>query len=318
MRAEAVVSSRIEGTIASLPDVLVFEATPQTEPKTPDVREIVNYVEALENGLETAKEQAITLPLIRAMHKVLMTGVRGGQKSPGEIRKEQNWIGAHATTPIEAARYVPPPPERLNDLLQSYESFLNSPSDLPVLVRLAMQHYQFEAIHPFMDGNGRIGRVLIVLQLCREQTLSRPLLYLSPYFESNRDQYNDHMLRVSTAGAWEDWICFFLAGVEKQANVSLDIVEHLANLRTEYWNRIHTARNSALLLRAIDLVFGEVAITTSRLAQVLNISSARALSLIEKMEHEKIVTQRPGRQRNRVFIGYEILSHLDKIGEQPS
>lgn len=314
MRAEAVVSSRIEGTIASLPDVLLFEATPQTEPRTPDVREIINYIGALESGLETAKQQAITLPLIRGMHNVLMTGVRGSQKSPGEVRKEQNWIGVHANTPIEQARYVPPPPERLAELMESYEAFLNTASDLPVLVRLAMQHYQFEAIHPFMDGNGRIGRLLIVLQLCREQALSRPLLYLSPYFESNRDQYNDHMLQVSTSGAWEDWICFFLAGVEKQANVSLGVVEHLSDLRTVYWERIQSARNSAMLLKAIDLLFGEVAITTARVAQVLNISSARALSVIEKLEQEKIVTQQGGKQRNRVFFGYEILRHLDKIG----
>jgi len=316
MRAEAVVSSRIEGTIASLPDVLLFEATPQTEPQKPHVREIVNYVDALESGLAAVPEQPIDLPLIRALHKTLMSGVRRGEKNPGDIRKKQNWIGATEVTPIEQARYVPPPPERLNELLENYVSFFNTPTDdIPVLIRLAMQHCQFEAIHPFADGNGRIGRVLIVLQLCREKVLSRPLLYLSPYFESNRAQYNDFMLEVSTKGAWAEWIRFFLEGVEQRANISGEVIDQLRDLRAVYWEKIQSARNSALLLRAIDLVFSEVLITTARVASVLKISSARALAVVEKLQQESIISLRStDKQRNRVFQGVEILNLLDKIG----
>lgn len=316
MRAEAVVSSRIEGTIASLPEVLLFEAAPHTEPKSPDVREIVNYITALENGLAAAEVQPLDLPLIREMHKTLMTGVRGGDKNPGEIRKKQNWIGSTASTSIEQARYVPPPPERLTDLLDDYVSFLNSASDdIPALVRLAMQHFQFEAIHPFADGNGRIGRLLIVLQLCRERVLARPLLYLSPYFESNRDMYNDLMLDVSKKGAWENWISFFLAAVERQAKVSLRVIESLGSLRHVYWTKIQSARNSAMLLKAVDLLFAEVVITTTRVASHLKISSARALGIVEKLQSEGIIELRSTeKQRNRIFVGHEILRRLDGIG----
>ncbi len=201
IRREAVLSSRIEGTQASLSDLFFFEASGTIDPQTPDVREVSNYVKALEHGLARLKKLPVSLRLIREMHEQLMGGARGDHLTPGEFRRSQNWIGPPGCTLMDAV-YVPPPEDEMTEALDHLEKYLHSASSLPPLVRLALIHYQFEAIHPFLDGNGRIGRLLLTLLLCAEGLLPHPLLYLSAYFERHRQEYYRLLLAVSQSGHW--------------------------------------------------------------------------------------------------------------------
>jgi Fic family protein len=215
LRREAVLSSKIEGTQASLSDLVVYEASPTTPPSMPeDVREVVNYVHAVDMGLR-APLQRPSLSLIRQLHRTLMTGVRGQERSPGEFRTDQNWIGRPGS-PIEEASYVPPPPLAMQDALIEMESYLRSPTSMPTLAKIALAHYQFEAIHPFWDGNGRVGRLLVTLLLVGEGLVRQPLLYLSAFFERRRDEYYRRLAAASLDGEADEWIGFFLDGVHEQ------------------------------------------------------------------------------------------------------
>ena len=220
VRREAVLSSRIEGTRASFSDLLFFEAARLREKEVPDVLEVANYVRALEYGLDRLEELPLSLRLLREMHRVLLRGVRGDTQTPGEFRRSQNWIGPPGCTLMEAV-YVPPPVIEMGDALDRLEKYFHSESEYPPLIRLALIHYQFEAIHPFLDGNGRIGRLLMALLLCTERLLSQPVLYLSAYFEKHREEYYQRLFAVSQRGCWEDWIKFFLQAVAVQARTAL-------------------------------------------------------------------------------------------------
>jgi Fic family protein len=218
LRREAVLSSRMEGTTAGLQQLLVFESAPTTDPAQSDVREVANYVSALELGFSLLDKLPISLRLIREVHTQLMEGVRGHEQRPGEFRRIPNLIGHPGATP-ESACFVPPPAKAMHEALENLKQFVGERrSNLPFLIQLAPVHYQFEAIHPFMDGNGRLGRLLIALQLREREYLSQPLLYLSAYFERHNDAYRDHLLNVSRSGAWNEWIDFFLRGVADQAH----------------------------------------------------------------------------------------------------
>lgn len=222
IRREAVLSSRIEGTQTDLPHLYAYEAgqlaLPGLDPAPPeaDMREVLNYVHALEYGLERLNTLPVSLRLLRELHGVLMKGVRGEQATPGEFRRTQNWIGPPGCT-LNDATYVPPPPPELMPALAAFESYLHSDGSLPPLIRLALIHYQFEAIHPFLDGNGRIGRLIIVLLMNHWNLLPLPLLYLSAFFHRYRDQYYHLLLMVSQQGAWREWSEFFLQGVAEQS-----------------------------------------------------------------------------------------------------
>lgn len=206
IRTEAVLSSRIEGTQASLSDLFWFEAKATRNEKTQgDVQEVANYVTALEYGLARMTKFPVSLRLLREMHRILLQGVRGQEHSPGQFRQSQNWIGPPGQ-PLEEAAYVPPPPHLMMECLDNFEKYLHQEADLPPIIRLAAIHYQFEAIHPFRDGNGRIGRLMLILLLCHDRMLPQPLLYLSAYFERNRSQYYDLLLAVSQQGSWNAWI----------------------------------------------------------------------------------------------------------------
>lgn len=214
LRREAVLSSRIEGTQADLPHLYAYEAGQlvlpgfEPSPSEADVREVINYVHALEFGLQRVQELPVSLRLLREVHQILMQGVRGESATPGEFRRTQNWIGAPGCT-LNEAHFVPPPPDELLPALDAFEKYIHSGEETPLLLRLAFLHYQFEAIHPFIDGNGRIGRLLISLLLVNWELLPLPLLYLSAWFEKHRQQYYHHLLQVSVAGAWLQWIHFF-------------------------------------------------------------------------------------------------------------
>jgi Fic family protein len=311
LRREALLSSQIEGTQTSLSELFFFEASGSGTPPTPDVEEVLNYVMALEYGLKSLDNREVTLSLLRDIHYRLLQGVRGATKSPGQFRKEQNWIAAPGR-PLHEARYVPPPPLQMRDALEAFETFLHTESDLPALVRLALIHYQFEAIHPFDDGNGRIGRLLIPLLLCKEGLLSRPLLYLSAYFEKHRQQYMDGLLAVSRRGAWEDWIRFFLQGVIEQAQDAVRRSDHLLQLWRTYRQRLQEASSSGLALRLVDELFEAPVTSMPSVVQKLNITPRSAQMTIDRLIKAEILAETTGRQRNRIYVASKILHAVEQ------
>lgn len=311
MRREAVLSSRIEGTQASLSDLLYFEAANAGEPALPDVREVANYVRALEHGLERLGTLPLSLRLIREMHEQLMQGVRGENQTPGEFRRSQNWIGPPGCTLMDAT-YVPPPVEEMERALDLFEKYLHAEPRLPVLVRLALIHYQFEAIHPFLDGNGRIGRLLITLLLCVDGMLPQPLLYLSAYFEQHRDEYYHRLMEVSRSGDWNAWILYFLNGVEVQSRDAIERSDALLSLWGSYRDRLQEARASALLLRLVDELFSYPAINSGMAAASLGVTFASAQANIDKLIAAGILVEATGQKRNRVYVAREIVAAIEK------
>lgn len=310
-RREAVLSSRIEGTRASLDDLLAYEAAQSSflEPGS-DVREVHNYVRALEYGLERINTLPVSLRLIRELHARLMEGVRGDVWTPGEFRRSQNWIGPAGST-LETAPYVPPPVADMLTALGALENFIHAPSDLPPLIRLGLIHYQFEAIHPFLDGNGRVGRLLVALLLSDWQLLPQPLLYLSAYFENNRRDYYDLLLAVSQRAAWEEWLLYFLEGVKQQSLDAVDRIGRLQALRSRCQAQFQTRRASARLLQAVDLFFAHPVLTARQVESALKINFPSAQRLIDQLVQAGMLREITGGRRNRIYRADEILKILE-------
>ena len=311
LKREAVLSSRIEGTMASLSDLFFFEAAPSATSVAPDVGEVANYVRALEFGLKNAVKKPVGLNMLRDMHRVLMEGVRGGDKRPGEFRRERNWIGPPGCR-LDEATYVPPPPEALPALLDGLEKAFHEGNGLPALVRLAALHYQFEAIHLFMDGNGRIGRLLISLLLCAQGLLPHPLLYLSAFFERHRDAYYNHLLGVSQSLRWAEWIQFFLRGVSEQATDAIDRAHRLLELRERFRRQFHEARSSALLLKLIDELFNTPIVTIPRAMKILRVTYHSAQGNIERLIEEGILREVTGKKRDRIYVARQIVQAVER------
>lgn len=310
VRREAVLSSRIEGTQAALSDLFFFEAAHPERPEFPDVREVANYVQALEFGLDRLSSLPLSLRLIRELHALLLEGVRGNQLTPGEFRRQQNWIGPPGCS-LGDATFVPPPLPEMQEALEGLEQFLHAESPLPALLRMALIHYQFEAIHPFLDGNGRVGRLLLSLLLCHEQLLPQPLLYLSAFFERHREDYYRLLLAVSQKGAWPDWLDFFLRGVGTEARDAVVRIHRLLDLRDGYRRRLGEARSPALLLRLVDELFARPFFTVGEVARRLNVTHRTAAQLIAKLEQPGLVREVTGQKRNRVFAALEVLAALE-------
>jgi Fic family protein len=307
LQREAVLSSRIEGTEASLPGLFVLEAEEPRE-REANFEEVANYVDALDYGLNRLQTLPVSLPLLQEMHARLMRGVRGHEKAPGKFRRQQVWIGG--PTPFEA-RFVPPPPPEMNQSLQAFEKYLHQPSPVPFLVRLAFIHYQFETIHPFLDGNGRMGRLLLTLLLCAEGVLPRPLLYLSGYFERHRRQYYDGLLAVSQRNAWMEWTLFFLRAIQTQ---SLDAVRRsalLLELRENYRHRLHESGASLTAQRMVDQIFIYPAFSVQSVAKRLDIEKRTARLNVNKLCEIGILQEATGRQRNRIFVAPAVSDILD-------
>lgn len=311
IRREAVLSSRIEGTQTDLPLLYAYEAgqmlLPGLEPIPPeaDTREVLNYVHALEYGLERLNTLPVSLRLLREVHERLMTGVRGGQATPGEFRRSQNWIGPPGST-LSDATFVPPPPTELMDILGTFELYLHADDVLPPLVRLALIHYQFEAIHPFLDGNGRVGRLLIILLLVHWEMLPLPLLYLSAYFERRRSEYYRLLLDVSANGAWRDWLLFFLTGVAEQAIDAVQRARQLQDLQTDWQTRVGQARASANLMRLVNLLFETPVLSISDVAKALNVSYMTGQRLVERLVGEGILATLDDRTYGKSFVAQEV------------
>ncbi len=293
MRREAVASSRIEGTVTSLPQLLLFEAEDMPRRATPDARETWNYVRALDSALKRLATLPISSRLIREAHAVLLEDARAGRGDhivPGAFKTQQNWIGSRL---IENARFVPPPPREAVDAMGALETYINDSDDpTPLPVRLALVHYQFEAIHPFPDGNGRVGRLLIPLMFAQGEAMAQPLLYLSPYFERHYDAYIDCMLAVSQRGGWIGWIGFFLDAIIEAGRDAIARIDTLLSLRDDYHRRVQTRRSSALLLRMIDLLFERPAMTAAATARTLGITYAAAKHNIDRLTAEGILSER--------------------------
>ncbi len=309
VRREAVLSSRIEGTQASLDDLFLFEAVPSRERLESDVRELHNYVSAMEYGLERVKELPISCRLVQEIHKCLVEGVRGSHSTPGEFRTRQNWIGPPGCL-LNQATFVPPPVQEMKDAMSDWEKYLHSePSESP-LVQCALMHYQFEAIHPFVDGNGRVGRLLITFFLCERGYLPQPLLYLSAYFERNRAEYYDRLLRVSTVGDWHGWLEFFLRGVATQAKDAIDWSAQLMELHEKYRQRLLGRKVPKGTHGIVDELFVNPYVTITAASERWDISYPTARSAIEKLAEHNILEEVTGRKRDRVYCAKELLGIL--------
>lgn len=309
VRREAVLSSRIEGTQATLGELLAAEAGATVERSPADLREVGNYVAALEYGVRRLKKLPLSLRLIRELHAKLMTGVCGNQATPGEFRRSQNWIGPAGCT-LANAIYVPPPPDEMMACLEQWETFLHDRS-LPPLVQVALAHYQFEAIHPFLDGNGRVGRLLITLFLVERGILPTPLLYLSAFFEATRRDYYDHLLGVSTRGEWPSWLVYFLSGAARQAEDALNRAERINNLLMKWRDAVSGAASKAPLA-LVDMLAENPFLTIKRAAKHLGVAFTTAQRAVERLESLSIVKEISKAKRDRVYCAKAILDILEE------
>lgn len=308
-RREAVSSSAIEGTEASLSDLFFFEAAEFEEPKVPDVREVRNYVRAMEYGIGRVKELPISIRLIREIHGILMEGVRGEHANSGELRQSQNWIGPPGCS-LNEASYVPPPAEDMGEVLSDWEKYLHLNPKEPPLIQCALMHYQFEAIHPFLDGNGRIGRLLITFFLHEKEYLTQPLLYLSAFFERHRKEYYSKLLAVSQKGNWEEWFKFFLRGVANQCKEAISDAKKILDLHAEYQMRLKmTKKVPESAHRLIDEIFLNPVSSISGLSQKWNMPFNSVKTGVLRLVKIGILHEIKGRRR-KLFIAPELMKVL--------
>lgn len=278
VRQEAVLSSQIEGTQSTLEDVLQFEADAREQDVPRDVEEVVNYIRAMNYGLERPKELPLSLRLIREIHAELLKGVRGGHRTPGEFRTNQNWIGPENCT-LTTAIFVPPPPHEMHQALDDLEKFLHDAKSFPALIHCGLAHAQFETIHPFLDGNGRVGRLLITFLLCQRGVLQRPLLYLSHYLKRHRAEYYDRLTAVRNDGDWEGWLKFFLRGVHEVSHQATDTSRTILELRER--NRQKLGDN-ALGVQLLEYLFEQPLVTVRMVERRLRCSFVTANKLVNQ------------------------------------
>ena len=312
LRREAIYSSRIEGTITSPEQLALYEANPSVVRDQPTVREVHNYVTALMYGLRRFESLPICLRLIRELHRELMDGVRGGDRRPGEFRNVQNWIGRRGAR-IEEAGYVPPPPDRMRESLDEFDKYVGfvDESPLPKLINLPLIHYQFEAIHPFADGNGRIGRLLVTLLMAQWGLLPIPFLSLSAYLERHRQDYVGHLLSVSQAGAWDPWLKFFLRGMHEESEDAANRIQQLIELRESYRERLQTARSPANLLRLVDELFEVPVLSVATAARRLGVTWRSARGNVDKLVATDILGEIDSPGRSRLFMARGILDTIE-------
>jgi Fic family protein len=316
VRKEALLSSQIEGTKSSFSDLLLFENEAVPGVPIDDVEEVSNYVAAAQHGLRRIKGGfPLSLRLIREIHAILLRGGRGANKTPGEFRRSQNWIGG--SRPGDAA-FVPPPPERMMECLDRFEHFLHDEKHkLPLLVEAGLIHVQFETIHPFLDGNGRLGRLLITLLLCAKGILREPLLYLSLYFKAHRQRYYDLLQRVRTEGAWEEWIEFFLKGTETTAHQAADTAVQILHLFEADRKRIQSlGRKTASALRVHEYMQGHPLIKIGPTAKAIKLSVPTVTGALESLATLKIAKEATGKRRDRLFA-YPRYLHILSEGTEP-
>ena len=302
VRKEAVLSSQIEGTQSSLQDLLAAEADILAPDRPKDVDEVVNYVNAMNYGLARLHELPVSVRLIKEIHERLLSGVRGARLTPGELRRTQNWIGPGGCT-LNEATFVPPPPHVVPDALGSLEKFLHSESDLPQLVQIGLAHAQFETIHPFLDGNGRIGRLLITFLLCQREILLKPVLYLSHYFKQHRSEYYERLQAVRDSGDWEQWLAFFLRGVISVSREATETSRRILALREDHRERVtaHLGRVAGNGHRVLETLYQRPILTVADVQSLTGTTYTAANSLVSRLVELKILMEATGYRRNRVF-----------------
>lgn len=312
VRKEAVLSSQIEGTQSTLSDLLMYENQEAAGVPIDDVIEVSNYVAAIEHGLKRIEEELpLSLRLIKEMHKILLQKGRGAGKQPGEFRTSQNWIGG--TRPGNAL-YVPPPQEKVLDLLSDLERFLHDEKGkLPSLIKAGLAHLQFESIHPFLDGNGRLGRLLITFILCVEGILKKPLLYLSLYFKQNKKKYYDHLQHVRETGDWEEWLQFFLQGIIETANQAVETVHNILNLIEQDRKKIASIGRAAASALTVHHYLQKFPITDSkRIEAICELSLPTVNSAFKQLLALKIVEERTGKARNKIYVYTQYLNIMSE------
>ncbi|MBS3074682.1 Fic family protein [Candidatus Pacearchaeota archaeon] len=306
LKKEALSSSRIEGTRISLSDYFLSEAK-GIKKNDAEATEVLNYVEAINYGLEKIKEEQITVELIKEMHKILLSNVRGNELLPGNFRPVQNWIGP-PNTKIQEATFVPPPKEEVENLVKELIEYLNFYDEMPLLIRCALMHYQFETIHPFCDGNGRIGRTLITLYLCKKNKISKPLLYASDYFEKHRREYYDLLLNTNKSGKFEEWIKFFLEAIKVQSEDALDRTIKIQNLREEYRKKIIKEKQANNLIKVMDNLFFNPYTTINQISAQLKVTYPTAKKIVDQFIKLGILKETKQKEREKLFVGHEILN----------
>lgn len=316
VRKEAVLSSQIEGTQSSLQDLLAAEAQILAPDRPQDVAEVVNYVDAMNFGLERLASLPVSVRLIREIHERLLAHGRGSRLTPGELRTSQNWIGPGGCT-LNEAIFVPPPPDEVPNTLAALEKFIRSDSDLPLLVKIGLAHAQFETIHPFLDGNGRVGRLLITFLLCEQQVLGKPVLYLSYYFKRYRAEYYDRLQAVRDRGAWEEWLTFFLRGVAEVSGEATETARRILALREEHRSAITAklGRAAANGHRVLEHLYERPIVSVKEVQELIGSSYQAANQLIAKMAEQGILSEITGQSRNRRF---RYQRYIDLFSEPPA
>jgi Fic family protein len=316
VRREAVLSSQIEGTQSTLDDVLTYEINPGAHHLPQDVEEVVNYIRAMNHGLTRLGSLPLSLRLLREIHGILMDGVRGGEKAPGEFRGTQNWIGSPGPRGLDDATFVPPPPAEMRRALDNFEKFLHADNEMPPLLVCAIAHAQFETIHPFLDGNGRVGRLLLTFLLCHAGVLRLPLLYLSHYLKLHRAEYYDRLMAVRIQGDWEGWLRFFLRGVAFVAREAELTAGRIVDLREECRREVAGLASAAPLL-LIDALFDRPLINVNVAREILGMSYVSANNIIGRFCELGVLTEVTGGRRNRLYRFQRYLELFDHQDEVP-
>ena len=303
VRREAVLSSQIEGTQASLDDLVAAEARLRGDRPMGDVNEVINYTAALNFGIARLAELPLSGRLLREIHEILMTGVRGGHATPGAFRTTQNWIGASGAT-LTNAVFVPPPPEAVAEQISQLERFLHQPTDLPLLVQVGLAHSQFETIHPFVDGNGRLGRLLITFLLCERAVLTKAVLYISLTLKRRRQEYYERLQAVRDRGAWEEWLVFFLDCVTEAALDAAKLAKAILVLRENHRDAVvdGLGARAGKAIKLLERLYRAPYIDVGEAAAMLNVSYANANTIISVLEESGILREATGNARNRVFV----------------
>lgn len=302
VRKESVLSSQIEGTQSSLQDLLAAEAEILTSSRPHDVSEVINYVKAMNYGLQRLATLPVSVRLIREIHERLIANVRGSQLTPGDVRISQSWIGPGGCT-LNEATYVPPPPNEIPQALSQLESFLHTDSDLPLLVKIGLAHVQFETIHPFLDGNGRVGRLLITFLLCEKGVLAKPVLYLSYYFKRFRSEYYERLQAVRDRGEWEEWLAFFLKGIIEVSNEATDTARKILALREEHRSQITAklGRAAGNGHRVLEYLYKHPIVSVHDVQEVTKTTYVTANQVVARLTQEGILREITGHMRNRQF-----------------
>jgi len=301
VRKEALLSSQIEGTQCSLEDILNPEAEPISEKTTPqDIEEVSNYVKAMNKGLERLETLPVSTRLIKEMHSTLMKGVRGSNKTPGEFRKSQNWIGRPGGN-LTNAEFIPPPPDDVDQCMSDLEKFIHTNDRMPFLIKVALIHAQFETIHPFLDGNGRLGRLLITYLLCLWKILDKPLLYLSYFFKANRTEYYAKLMDVRLRGDWESWIKFFLHGVRESSEMATVAATEIHKLHIKDRSKIQNSSPTSVTILVYDHFCREPILTNLILVKRLKSSAPTIQKALDVLVDLEIITEISGKKRHRKY-----------------